>query len=168
MKIAIVLITGFLLAGINAYAQDLYPLKSAERMVKRTLNIKEFALENRMEINRGENSENKMVVYHFRDNSSENQKYVVFSRTKGRLDYFDYLAVLSDKLKIEKVRIVEYRSEYGGAVASKKWLEQFEGYSSGTLKYGTDISAVSGATLSARSITEDIPKVVSALKLHLK
>jgi len=66
---------------------------------------------------------------------------------------------------VEKIKVLKYRSEHGGEIASKKWLEQFENYSKGELRYKKEISALSGATISANSIVEDIPKVLKILKI---
>lgn len=82
----------------------------------------------------------------------------------GRFDLFDYLLVTSEDFTIKKVKILKYRSEHGGEIASKKWLAQFENYSSGGLQYGRDISSLSGATISGSSLVNDIPKALNILK----
>ena len=81
---------------------------------------------------------------------------------------FDYLVTVNLAFEIEKVKVLKYRSEHGGEIASKKWLQQFTGYSTGELKYKKDISAISGATISASSITSDIQIVLKILKTNLK
>ena len=47
-----------------------------------------------------------------------------------------------------------YREDYGGEIGSKRWLRQFIGKTSkDKLKYQKDIMAISGATISASSMT---------------
>ena len=89
---------------------------------------------------------------------------MALTQAKGRYDYFDYLVVVSNHFEVQRVSILKYRSEYGGEIASKKWLRQFENYASGELRYKKEISALSGATISANSLVEDIPKVLKILK----
>lgn len=133
-------------------------------MVKRSIKNKEIFLSERMELNKEEGTGEKIVVYKMRYYSNENQKYVVFSHARGRYELFDYLLIITLDFSVEKADVIKYRSEHGGEIASKKWLTQFENYDSGTLTYGTDISALSGATLSAKSLTNDIPAVLRMLK----
>jgi len=86
----------------------------------------------------------------------EIQAYLFSTRAKGRYDYFDYSIIYSKDLSVQKVIITVYRSTHGAAICQKKWLSQFNGYNGGVLKLGSDIDAVSGGTLSASSIVEDI------------
>lgn len=82
--------------------------------------------------------------------------YLLSTRAKGRYDYFDYSLFLSQDLVVLNVIITVYRSTHGAAICQKKWLGQFKGYEGEDLKLGDQIDAVSGATLSAESIVEDI------------
>ena len=148
----------------NAFASDFYPEKSAERLVKSALKNKNISLVKRFEMAESSDKKEPLVVYTIQHENSAIKQFAVFTQARGRYDLFDYLLIVSGDFIVEKVEVVKYRSEHGGEIASKKWLTQFENYSEGTLKYGTDISAISGATLSAKSITADIPKVLAELK----
>lgn len=90
--------------------------------------------------------------------------YLVSTRARGRYDYFDYYAVFSPDLEVVEVRVTVYRSSHGAGICQKKWLDQFTGYQGGTLEMGQDIDALSGATISAGSITKDIQDCHSLLK----
>ncbi|MCF6240184.1 MAG: FMN-binding protein [Bacteroidales bacterium] len=86
-----------------------------------------------------------------------------------RYEHFDYMLILNKDLSVKKVKILVYDGEYGYEVGSKLWLKQFIGYSGGELNYGKDIQALSGATVSAQSITEDIQQMHEiALELRKK
>lgn len=84
--------------------------------------------------------------------------YLLSTRAKGRYDYFDYCIIYAEDLTILEVVITVYRSTQGAAVCQKGWLSQFKGYNGGVLKLGPDIDAVSGGTISASSIVEDIQR----------
>ena len=68
-------------------------------------------------------------------------------------------------LKIKKVKVLIYRENYGGEISSKRWLSQFiESPEDDSFVYGDNISAISGATISVKSITESINEVMVSLK----
>ncbi len=75
----------------------------------------------------------------------------------AEFEYFDYFFVTDSTGKIINVKIFNYQATHGHQVMSRGWLKQFigfQGYQS--LNYGTDIQAVSGATISAKAIIGDI------------
>lgn len=152
----------------NTTGSDYYPLKTAERAVKSALKNKNLSLSERLEIKESTVKKEPIVVYKINDaSSSDHSRFAVFTQAKGRYDFFDYLLIVSNNAVVEIVDVFKYRSEHGGEIASKKWLRQFENYSEGELNYGTDISAISGATLSAKSITNDIPTVIQLIKTSI-
>lgn len=102
-----------------------------------------------------------------------NQKlvgYYYFGQAYGKADYFDFIVIFDDNLIISKVKVLVYREDHGGEVGSKRWLNQFKGKTnSDYLNYQKDIAAISGATISAKSITNEINKVLKTVKiLHQK
>jgi hypothetical protein len=82
--------------------------------------------------------------------------YLIVTTAKGRYDYFDYMVIYEPDLSIRQVSILVYRSDHGDEIASKKWLAQFVGKDGCGLALGLQVDAISGATYSATSITEDI------------
>ena len=86
--------------------------------------------------------------------------YLFLSKGFGKMNEFDYMIVYKKDLSILKVKILVYREEYGGEIGSTRWLKQFEGKNNPeNMKFGHDIQNISGATISARSLTEDVKKV---------
>ena len=81
-----------------------------------------------------------------------------------RYEHFDYMIILNRDLSIRKVKVLVYEGEYGYEITSKLWLKQFIGYCGENLNYGSDIQAISGATVSAQSITDDIQLLVQFAK----
>lgn len=148
---------------LQSAAADFYPEKLAARMVKIALKEKDVTLVKKVELAEFSGKREPVVVYLF-DRKEGESFYAVFTQAKGRYENFDYLLAVNEKFTIEKVRVLKYRSEHGGEIASRKWLTQFEDYASGELRYKKEISALSGATISANSIVADIPKVLKILK----
>ncbi len=90
--------------------------------------------------------------------------YLFLSHGKGKMNKFDYMLVYRPNLSILKVKLLVYREEYGGEIGSKRWLKQFIGKSDPEkMKFGRDIQGISGATISARSISADIKKVTGQM-----
>jgi Na+-translocating ferredoxin:NAD+ oxidoreductase RnfG subunit len=57
-----------------------------------------------------------------------------------------------------------YREEYGGEIGSSRWLRQFNGLS-GTDRVSpkTNIDAISGATISVRSMTRSVDNLLQTV-----
>ena len=96
--------------------------------------------------------------------------YAYVSKALSKTDSFDYLVLLDPELVIIKVKVLVYREDYGGEIGSKRWLKQFIGKTQDdNLRYGDNIVAISGATISVKSFTEAINNLLQSLKiLHSK
>lgn len=85
---------------------------------------------------------------------------VYFGLAKSRSENIDYAIIFNLDAEIETVKVLKYRENYGSEITSKSWLKQFRGKSKGEqMKIRDDISVISGATISANSITESIERV---------
>lgn len=91
-------------------------------------------------------------------------------KAPSKTDQFDYLVLFDAELIIKKAKVLIYREDYGGEIGSKRWLKQFVGKSShDKLQYRKDIIAISGATISANSMTLAINNVLQTIGiLHHK
>lgn len=98
--------------------------------------------------------------------SNNNLKgYFVLSKAKSRVDFFDYMIIYKPDLSILLINVLIYREDYGGEIASKRWLNQFIGKSDfNEMNFGTDIQGISGATISARSLTKDVQEVTNNIQ----
>lgn len=91
--------------------------------------------------------------------------YLMISRAKSRVDFFDYMIVYKPDLSILSINVLAYREDYGGEIASKRWLKQFNDKSNpDEMKFGDDIQSISGATLSARSLTQDVQEITKNIQ----
>ncbi len=90
--------------------------------------------------------------------------YMCLSEANSKIMTFDYMLVFSPELSILKIKMLAYREEYGGEIGSKRWLTQFIGKKDPEqLKFGHDIQGISGATISARNMTNDVQKVMNQI-----
>lgn len=79
-----------------------------------------------------------------------------------------FLVIFDLNGKILDTEIIKYRESYGNAVQEKNWLNQFKGKdASSKFKTGDDISSISGATISANSVSTGIKKL-SKLYSYIK
>lgn len=90
--------------------------------------------------------------------------YGVSASAPGRFENFEYFVLFDTDLVIRKVRVWKYRSSYGGAVAGRRWLKQFSGHGGSRLRYGHEIQAIAGATISGHSLVEDINRLDSLVR----
>ena len=89
--------------------------------------------------------------------------YLLLTWASGRYEPFDYAIISAEPPEILSVRMVHYRSSHGAAVGSKSWLGQFRGYKGGRLELGKQVDHLSGATISATSMVEDVQRVYGLL-----
>lgn len=83
--------------------------------------------------------------------------YFYFGKAPSKADEFDFVVIFDTEFIIRKIKILAYREDYGGEISSKRWLRQFDGSGKkDELKYGNDIKGISGATISAQSMTNAI------------
>lgn len=91
---------------------------------------------------------------------------VVLTSARGRYDKFDYILIYNLNLEIALIKILVYRSDYGSEITAKRWLNQFYKKGDDSLKYGSDIQAISGATFSAMSLTKNVNRINNIIKKH--
>tara|TARA_R110002050_G_scaffold74772_6_gene160273 strand:+ start:40977 stop:41504 length:528 start_codon:yes stop_codon:yes gene_type:complete len=96
--------------------------------------------------------------------------YVYTGKAPSKTDTFEFLVLLDKNLIVLKTKVLVYREDYGGEIGSKRWLKQFTGKTQNDdLRYGDNIVAISGATISVRSMTNAMNNLLKSLKvLHTK
>ncbi|HZJ37273.1 MAG TPA: FMN-binding protein, partial [Gillisia sp.] len=100
----------------------------------------------------------------FRINSKGKIKgYVYVDKAPSKTADFDYLVIFDQHLKIVRTKVLIYREEYGGEIGSKRWLSQFTGKSGEDSL--DDIAAISGATISVRSMTNAVNDILKTMKI---
>ncbi len=92
--------------------------------------------------------------------------YAYVSKAPSKTDEFDYLVLLDPELIVKKAKVLIYREDYGGEIGSRRWLQQFIGKSQNDqLKYQENVVAISGATISVRSMTTAMNDLLKSLKI---
>ncbi|WP_411031426.1 FMN-binding protein [Spongiimicrobium sp. 3-5] len=90
--------------------------------------------------------------------------YVFVDQAPSKTAKFDYLVVFDQQLKVVHSKVLIYREEYGGEIGSKRWLKQFLGKTGkDRVNYETNIDAISGATISVRSMTMSMDKLLQTI-----
>ena len=138
-------------------------MKKMLKEIETTFNAKEVKLIS-LELNK------EQLIIHEKDHFFKIEKnnqllgYAYLGKAASKTVEFDYLILIDTDLIIKKTKILIYREDYGGEIGSKRWLKQFIGKSSSdTLQYEKDIIPISGATISALSMT----KAVNSFLLNL-
>lgn len=79
-------------------------------------------------------------------------------------EFFDYFLLADTAGQVLWVKVFNYQATQGHEVMSRGWLNQFKGLKKDEkVVFGHDIEAISGATVSASAITEDIQKVLNCV-----
>ena len=95
--------------------------------------------------------------------------YFYVGKAPSKTDQFDYLVVFDKELNVVKAKVLIYREDYGNEIGSKRWLNQFIGKTSAdSLKYGQNIDAISGATISANSMTFAMSNLLKTIEILKK
>ncbi len=77
---------------------------------------------------------------------------------------FDYVIILSPDLHIRETKVLIYRETFGREIETPRWLRQFKGMTPDSAPMvGEDIDGISGATISARSMTRAIRNALKTI-----
>jgi Na+-translocating ferredoxin:NAD+ oxidoreductase RnfG subunit len=90
------------------------------------------------------------------------KKQIVFiDQVIGKHEFITYAVGISPDGKVQGIEILEYRESYGQQVKEEPWRKQFVGKTKdATLKVGSDISNISGATLSSTHVTAGVKRIL--------
>lgn len=95
--------------------------------------------------------------------------YAFIDKAPSKTAQFDYLVLFDTGLKVVHSKVLIYREEYGGEIGSKRWLKQFLGKSGGDrVNCKTNIDAISGATISVRSMTRSMDNLLQTIGILQK
>jgi hypothetical protein len=91
--------------------------------------------------------------------------WIVERWAMGRYEPFRFALAMDTSLVITGMKVLEYRSMYGGEIQDRSFLLQFVGISDpDQIALGKGIDGVSGASYSARSITDETRYTLMALQ----
>ena len=150
-------------SGVKKMDKTLAKLWPEQTIIKSLVKIS-AAEKSKLSFNLGEKTLYKV------SNASKIESYIFISKGFGKMNEFDYMIIYNKDLSILKVKVLVYREDQGGEIGSNRWLKQFSGKKDPKeMKFGHDIQNISGATMSARSLTEDVKRVTKRMQeLRLK
>lgn len=92
--------------------------------------------------------------------------YGIVDNVRGKTQLITYLVAVNAKIEVEDIDILGYRESYGGEVAYESFRKQFRQKTiNDDLKPGKDIKNISGATISVRSITIGVRRILTAFEI---
>lgn len=166
IKYLLVILTVFIGfgAGLSAKLQ-----KKVDKVIKSTFEVEEFSFDAKVvstEISQTLPSEFGSDNFFEIKLSDKLLGYAYVAKAPSKTAQYDYLVLLDDALTIVKAKVLIYREEYGGEIGSKRWLRQFIGKTKGDeFRYGDNIDAIAGATISVRSMTNAMNDLMKSLKI---
>lgn len=87
--------------------------------------------------------------------------WFIIDEVVGKHEMITYAIGINADGSIKQIDVLEYRESYGAEVAEPSWKDQFIGKTAAsTLKLNKDIKNVSGATLSAKHMTDGVKRVM--------
>ena len=89
--------------------------------------------------------------------------YIFLDQAKGRHELFTFIVLFTPKLEIDLISVIEYNEVHGYEIASKKWLAKFKGINLQSKPQIKGVDAISGATMSCKSIKDGIGKVLKKM-----
>lgn len=94
--------------------------------------------------------------------------WFIVDEVVGKHEFITYAVSLDSAGAVREVEILDYREAYGGQVRDAKWRQQFVGKRPGqSLKLGSDIENISGATLSSKHVTDGVRRLLATYAIVL-
>lgn len=97
--------------------------------------------------------------------NDKSEGFIFIDKARSRYDEFTFMVFLSYDLEIKLVRVLDYNETHGVEISNKGWLSQFVGFNpESRIQYLDNVDAISGATISSRSITVAIRELLQKAK----
>jgi hypothetical protein len=156
-------------AGLMSFQLSKNIQKKVDKEIKSTFEVNEFEL-NSILIPQHINDAFKMNIrkgFFFKVTANNGPLgYCFVGKAPSKTDNFDYLVLFDNDQIIKKIKVLVYREDYGAEIGSKRWLKQFIGIEkTDRINYFQDIIAISGATISARSLTVEVNNLLKSIEI---
>jgi Na+-translocating ferredoxin:NAD+ oxidoreductase RnfG subunit len=90
--------------------------------------------------------------------------YAYLGEASSQTDTYEYLVVFDASFAVKKAKVLVYREDYGSEIGSKRWLKQFLNKTpADRFVYRKNIAAISGATISVKSMTNAMNNLMISL-----
>lgn len=101
-------------------------------------------------------------------NQGQHLGWFIVDNVVGKHEFITYGVGISTKGHVVGVEILAYRETHGDEVREQKWREHFiDKTLNDTFKLNDDIPNISGATLSARNVTDGVKRLLALHKVVL-
>lgn len=164
----LILLFGILLANPIAAKMPAKIDRKIDKYLKSHLKVKEFErtpihiAEDKMESLDFDCYKNQLFDVKV---NNESVGFIFIDKARSRYDEFTFMVFLTYDLTIQLVRVLDYNEIHGVEISNKGWLSQFMGFNPDSrIKYLENVDAISGATLSSRSITVAIRELLQKAK----
>jgi Na+-translocating ferredoxin:NAD+ oxidoreductase RnfG subunit len=135
-----------------------FPL--AETFVRKVIRLSDEQMK-KLSRESGQKISSRFVTVYIAKNGDENLGYGFIGYTKGKSSFIKYFVAITPDGKIHSIEIMSYRGEKGSEVRHEIFKKQFVGKRvDSNIKVGSDIYAISGATISSQAITKGIRKIM--------
>lgn len=95
--------------------------------------------------------------------------FAILDNVYGKSMPITFLTIFDHEGTITYTEIIRYREPFGGAVASRNWLDQFNGkLADDEFNIGKNIDTITGATISVGAVTRGIKKLTLLSQYLLK
>ena len=90
--------------------------------------------------------------------------YAIVDEVRGMHEPITFATRFSTNGAISRMEVMQYREAYGGEVREQRFLKQFHGKTAATpMRPGSDIVAISGATISSHAVTRGAEESAAVL-----
>lgn len=142
-------------------------LKKVEKEIEKTFEVEDFSLQPFV-VDEALNKELPARItgsnFYMINKNDVLLGYAYVDQAPSKTAEFDYLVLFDKELKVIRSKVLIYREEYGGEIGSNRWLRQFEGKTgSDRVSAKTNIDAISGATISVRSMTKSMDNLLQTI-----
>ncbi len=103
----------------------------------------------------------------YREGEEEPYRYAIPLQQPGQHEFMDLMYGIDADGTVHRIDLVVYREPYGGEVASRRFMRQFEDRSlnDSQFRVNLDVIHIAGATISAQSVARGTRKVLGLLRM---
>ncbi len=94
--------------------------------------------------------------------------WFIVDEVVGKHEFITYAVALDHAGTVKHIEILDYKETYGSQIRDARWRQQFVGRAPGqSLRLGSEIKNISGATLSSKHITDGVRRLLATYEIAL-
>jgi len=107
----------------------------------------------------------RALIRFFRAGTTVPVGYGIVDNVMGKEQPITYLLLVDRELSVRGLEILAYRENRGGEIRRQAWRAQFVGRTpEKPPRLGTDVANIAGATISSRSVTDGVARLLVWLR----